>query len=140
MVYSTTDEIQAKLDYDQYQEQFTKTMKQIAHELNEIFNADEIDIEKIRLFVIEQLNNTNDIYLTHPISVIKHSNATLSTHGAERLGEVTNTEDFAHEHARDLLNQEIIDSFESILVGKTIADVQLTNTAQRGNPVFTISE
>lgn len=130
MTYSITDEIQVTLSCDEYREQLDNTIREIAGELNDRFDNTEIDDEKVEIYVVECLGDINDIYLTRPISVIEHATATLSHRGASRLGDVTSTEDFAHEHARDLFEQDVISAFEEILDGETVAGISMDESTE----------
>lgn len=71
---------------------------------------------------------------TNRISVIEHAEASLSHRGASRLGDVSTTEDFAQEHARDLLEQEIVSALEQVLEGETVAGVRKATSDDLDSP------
>lgn len=140
MTYRTTDEIDPKLTREQYQEKLAAHVREIANAIETKNGSLELEPdEELSLWVMEYLAEERDLCLSYPFSVIKHSKMTLSVRGASRLGEVISAEDFAQEHARDLLEQEIESELEAILDGATIEDVT-ENKSERATERATESQ
>jgi hypothetical protein len=124
-MYSTTDEITPTLNREEYRTRLARAVRKIAAEMSTDAEASTADLrEDLRVHVTEHLTAIGGVYLTHPVSVIEHAEASLSQRGASHLGDVATTEDFAQEHARDLYEQEIVGALEQVLEGATVAGVR----------------
>lgn len=124
MTNSTTTEIAVTMNRKEYRTQLAQAVRELASAIANKEDEAEFDPEEeIGLWVTEYVTEEGGAYLTHPVSVIEHSEATLSTRGASRLGDVTSTEDFAHEHARDLFEQEIATHLKEVLDGEPVESV-----------------
>lgn len=144
MTNSTTTEIAVTMNRKEYRAQLAQTVHELASAIAN--KEDEVKFdpeEELGLWVTEYVSEEGGAYLTHPVSVIEHSEATLSTRGASRLGDVTSTEDFAHEHARDLFEQDIVTHLEEVLDGEPVEDVVFDTpgeTDEQGIGVSTTEE
>jgi hypothetical protein len=135
MTYSTTNEISPTLNHEEYHTRLALTVRKIATEMMTKSEKRTVEPEEeLEVCVTEHLSAISDLYLTHPISVIEHSEASLSHRGASRLGDVSTTEGFAQEHARDLLEQKIVSALEQVLEGETVAGVRRATSDDRDGP------
>lgn len=135
MTYSTTDEITSTLNREEYRTRLARSIRKIAAEMSTDAAEATVDLEEeLRVHVTEHLTAIGGVYLTHPVSVIEHAEASLSHRGASHLGDVSTTEDFAQEHARDLYEQEIIGALEQVLEGATVAGVRKATANDAESP------
>lgn len=134
-----TNEIAPTLSHEEYRTQLASAIRAVASELTtDEEETPPYSAEGLQPAVCEYLTATGGLYLSHPISVIEHSEANLSHKGASRLHDVTSTRDFAQEHARDLYQQEIVTALAQIQEGTTIAGVQ-KNTSEKSDSPFAVS-
>lgn len=132
----TTDEIRTTLEQEDYDAELASAIREVAETLNHELRREELDMDTVNFYLIESLPEFSELYLTHPISIIEFADASVSMNGSERLGDVTSTEDFATEQARDIYRQDIQDAVESILDGETVAKVSYNTEPEK--PLFDI--
>ena len=140
MDHSTTSEITITMSRKEYRAQLTQAVRELASAIATKEDDAELDHEEeLGLWVTEYLTEEGGAYLAHPVSVIEHAEATLSHRGASRLGEVTSTEDFAQEHARDLFKQDITTHLKEVLDGESVEDVVFSNPQETTEEIPTSS-
>lgn len=128
MTEPTTTEIAVTMSRNKYRQQLAHAVRELASAIrNEGDDAEYDPRGELLQWVIEYVAEEGGAWLTHPVSVIKHADATLSHRGASRLGDVSSTEDFAQEHARDVYEQDIVTQLQEILNGEPVEDVVFDN-------------
>lgn len=129
-----TDEIHPTLSREEYRTQLDTSIRATTNSI--IADEEETapySTEELQSAVREYLVETDGLYLTHPISVIEHSEKSLSHRGASQLQDVISAEDFAQEHARDIFIQEITAALVRIQEGETIAGVRKSRSRKTGS-------
>ena len=124
MTEPTTTEIAVTMSRRKYRAQLAHAVRELASAIrNEGDDAEYDPRGELSQWVTEYVSEEGGAWLTHPVSVIEHADATVSHRGASRLGDVSSTEDFAQEHARDVFEQDIVTELEEVLNGEPVEDV-----------------